>query len=106
MENNNNNNLLNIEKNFRHWISLSISLLSSSLIFYHMANSYSIKISKKISSLISCTMIILNIIYSVHNIILFYNDEDYNNIYFYLSLIFIIIEVIICFYIIKDSYFN
>ena len=47
MENNNNNNLLNIEKNFRHWISLSISLLSSSLIFYHMANSYSIKFLKK-----------------------------------------------------------
>ena len=105
--------ILTIEGNFSAWLNCSIILLTASLVFFHMSKVGSIKVPIFLSGFISCSLIITNIIYTINSIIPYYNrtskkfkgkDEIYyRNVYFYTSIFFVFIEIIICIYMIKDS---
>ena len=100
--------ILTVESNFSAWVNLSIILLTASLVFYHMSKTTSIKIPKKMAGCISTGLILSNIIFTINSIIPYFtrtikldkkNDEKiYRNIYFITSIIFVILEVIICYY--------
>lgn len=109
-----NQKILSIETNFTQWLNLSIILLTASLVFYHMTKVKSIAIPKKISGILSSGIIIINIIFTINSIIPYYTREKeikkqkmektYHDIYFYTSIVLVVIELIICFFIIKDSF--
>jgi hypothetical protein len=109
-------NLLDIESNFSAWLNLSIILLTASLLFYHMSNANTIKVPKKMAGIISCGLIIINIIITINSIVPYFTrtydknihskEKIYRNVYFYSSIIFLLIEFLICIYIIKDSLSN
>lgn len=108
------NDILTIEGNLSAWINLSVILLTASLVFYHMSKTISIKIPKKIAGIISTGLILSNIIFTINSIIPYFtrtkklniniNEKIYRYIYLISSIIFVIIEMLICYYIIKDSF--
>lgn len=107
--------ILTVEGNFSAWVNLSVILLTASLVFYHMSKTTSIKVPKKIAGIISSGLILSNIIFTINSIIPYFtrtnkldknnNEKIYRNIYFITSIIFVILEIIICYYIIKDSFY-
>lgn len=109
--------ILKIEGNYSAWINVSIILLTASLVFYHMSNVKSIKVPRQFAAIISTGLIVINIVFTINSLIPYYtrtnqklkNDKSeekiYRDVYFYSGIIFIIIEFLICFYMIKDSYF-
>lgn len=107
--------ILTVEGNFSAWVNLSVILLTASLVFYHMSKTTSIKVPKKIAGIISSGLILSNIIFTINSIIPYFtrtnqldknnNEKIYRNIYFITSIIFVILEIMICYYIIKDSFY-
>lgn len=107
--------ILTVEGNFSAWVNLSVILLTVSLVFYHMSKTISIKVPKKIAGIISSGLILSNIIFTINSIIPYLtrtnkldknnNEKIYRNIYFITSIIFVILEIMICYYIIKDSFY-
>ena len=109
--------ILKIEGNYSAWINVSIILLTASLVFYHMSNVKSINVPKQFAAIISTGLIVINIVFTINSLIPYYtrtnkklnNDKSeekiYRDVYFYSGIVFIIIEFLICYYMIKDSYF-
>lgn len=107
--------ILTVEGNFSAWVNLSVILLTASLVFYHMSKTISIKVPKRIAGIISSGLILSNIIFTINSIIPYFtrtnkldknnNEKIYRNIYFITSIIFVILEIMICYYIIKDSFY-
>lgn len=105
--------IISIEANFSSWLNLSIILLTVSLVFFHMSHVGSIKVPRKMAGIISCSLIGINIIFTINSIIPYYdrtntmktnNELVYRDIYFYTAILFVSIEIIICVYMIKDSF--
>jgi uncharacterized membrane protein YidH (DUF202 family) len=107
--------ILTVEGNFSAWLNLSIILLTASLVFYHMTKVVTIKIPKKVAGIISSGLILTNIIFTINSIIPYFtrtnkldknsNEKNYRNIYLITSIIFVMLEIIMCYYIIKDSFY-
>jgi hypothetical protein len=106
--------ILSIETNFTQWLNLSIILFTASLVFYNMTKVKSLSIPKKISGILSTGIIIINIIFTINSIIPYYsrskslninmNEKIYQNVYFYTSIVFVLFEILICYFIIRDSF--
>ena len=104
------------ESIYSGWMHVSVILLTTSLLLYHMISVGSIKIPKKMGAFITCSMILIDILYTVNSIIPYYRRsseelKDYKNkseyitrdIYFIGGILFIIAELFICYYIIYNS---
>jgi uncharacterized membrane protein YidH (DUF202 family) len=105
--------ILTVETNFTQWLNLSTILLTASLVFYHLTKVKSLNIPQKIAGILSTCIIITNIIFTINSIIPYYTREKikkgyekiYHNVYFYTSIFFVFIEILICYFIIRDSFF-
>lgn len=108
----NDTKILSVETNLTQWLNLSIILLTASFVFYHLTKVKSLVIPKKISGILCTCTILVNIIFTINSIVPYYtretikekNEKIYHNIYFYTSIFLVILEIIICYYIIKDSF--
>ena len=110
--------LFTAESLYVSWINVSIILLTASLVFYHMSKVKSININHTMAAIISCSLILVNIIFTINSIIPYFtrseqllkyptefkNEGTYRIIYFIAGIIFILIEIIICYYFIADSW--
>lgn len=105
--------ILNVETNLTEWLNLSTILFTASLVFYHMTKVKSLLIPKKISGILSLGLIVINIIFTINSVIPYYtrdknnikNEEKvYHNVYFYSSIGFVFFEILICYFIIRDSF--
>ena len=105
-----------IEILYSSWTNVSIILLTAALVFYHMMRVKSFTIPKGIGAFIACSLILVNILFTINSIIPYYrrsseilktetnkNENGTRDVYFAGGIFFIVIELIICFYIIYDS---
>ena len=108
-------NILEIETNLTSWISISIILLTASILLYHVSV-ISLKIPSNVAGLIVSLFIICDSIFLVTSLT-FYNlrireepnfktsnEEIYSIVYTTGLTILLIAQLIICYYIIRDSY--
>jgi hypothetical protein len=105
--------ILSAESNYSQWINTSIILLTVALIFYHMSKVQSIKLPTFASAFISIGLIAVNIVFTINSLIPYItrtkdikytnNENIYKNVYVISGIIFILLEVMICYYIIMDS---
>lgn len=107
-------NILSTESNYSQWINTSIILLTVALVFYHMSKVKSIQLPKFAAAFISIGLISVNIVFTINSIIPYitrtnhikYSEKDekiYKNVYIISGITFILLEVMICYYIIMDS---
>ena len=107
-------NILSAESNYSQWINTSIILLTVALVFYHMSKVKSIKLPRFSAAFISIGLIFVNIIFTINSLIPYitrtdeikYKEKDesiYKNVYIISGIAFIVLEIMICYYIIRDS---
>ena len=108
-------NILEIETNLTSWISISIILLTASILLYHVSV-ISLKIPSNVAGIIVSLFIICDSIFLITSVT-FYNlrireeptfkssnEEIYSIVYTTGLTILLIAQLIICYYIIIDSY--
>jgi uncharacterized membrane protein YidH (DUF202 family) len=115
--------LLSIEAQYVSWINCSIILLSSSILFYQLARANYIKLSKKMAGIISLSLLLINIIITTTSLVPYYtrstnnnklyssqhnnnypHEKIYRNIYFFGGVAFVLVQIIIFYLILNDSF--
>lgn len=106
--------ILEVESNYSQWFNASIILLTASLVFYHITKIKTLEVPKIIGIVISLGLILINITITVNSLIPYMTrtssikNKENENVYKYIFMIcgifFIILEILICYLILKDSF--
>ena len=104
---------------YNSWLGVSIVLMTTALLFYHMTKKKSLEISPKASAIIAISFMLLSITIIIGSLIPYYqrvsnvtdekNQDDKQNkrenhykiFYTIIGSIFIFIEILVCIFIVK-----
>ena len=102
------------EERLSSWLEISVMLMTGSLVFYHMTNiKYpSLPMTPWVSAIVASGLIMLGCVLSISALIPYNSrsqtteaeEKDYVIMYNVISILFVILQLIVCGYIIKDSY--
>jgi len=116
--------ILTPETIYASWTNVSIILLTAALLFYHMTKAGTLKIDKFSAAGISIGLITVDILFNITALITYYNrskqainsaqsihvnldsEKIYRWVYFITGIIFLFIEIMICFWIVHDTLRN
>ena len=111
------------EDRLSSWLSISVVLMTGSLVFYHMTNIKhpSLPVTPWVSAVVASGLIILDCVFSLSALVPYNlrsqherntentevnyeHEQSYVIMYNVITVCFVILQLVICGYIIKDSY--
>ena len=114
-----NQNLWQSESLLSSWTAASLIMLGTALLFYHATSQKTLQVPHCSAAFISCSLIIIDVIFSIMALIPYIhrandiindpnqsinkNEEIFSRMYIVIISLYIVIQIVICYYIIRDS---